>query len=65
MKLHSITITASANADPETPLIFVWRDGMDLADLEVAITVLSSYVQRRKDTLATATASQPPMPDPL
>lgn len=65
MKLHNITITASADAKPETILSFTWRYGDPLPDLEQAMTLVAEHIDSIKNPAVRALSATPPMPDPL
>jgi len=65
MKLHTITITASADCSPDLPLIFCWRYGDPLPDLEQAMQLVVEHIDSIKNPVSKATSATVPMPDPL
>lgn len=64
MILQSLTIIAAPDAEPILINSYTWKDGMDLQELDNAITALQGYLEKRKDALATALASQQPIETP-
>lgn len=65
MKLHRLLIIASPDDHPGITNSFVWTDGKDVAELELAIAKLQQYVDSRKETLKTALSHQPTLPADL
>ncbi len=54
MRIHKVTITASpsASSDPNDMRNFTWEEAAPVEDLEMAISILQSFIVERKEAIA-------------
>lgn len=61
MKIHTLVITASADATPHTSSTYTWRYGDPLPDLEAAADILKQYLTDIKTPAAKAASATQPL----
>ena len=62
MKIHTIQITASPDADPETKANYRWTFGDPLPDLELARDLLDAYIIQIKNPAGKALSAKHAIP---